>query len=93
MTYKKKFQLSLFFSFFFCRTIFVIIFGLVKPIMAGVSGTGDVQPHRSHRSRQSGPSAKKKSKSDKRKRDISDEKKHNPKVHFSCFISAPFSRI
>ncbi|CBI17233.3 unnamed protein product, partial [Vitis vinifera] len=57
--------------------------------MAGVSGTGDVQPHRSHRSRQSGPSAKKKSKSDKRKRDISDEKKHNPKAFaFSSSVKA-----
>lgn len=57
--------------------------------MAGVSGTGDVQPHRSHRSRQSGPSAKKKSKSDKRNRDISDEKKHNPKAFgFSSSVKA-----
>ena len=53
--------------------------------MAGVSGNGDVQPHRSHRSRQAGPSAKKKSNSDKRKRDISEEKKHNPKVYFHAF--------
>lgn len=49
--------------------------------MAGDAGNGDVQPHKSHRSRQSGPSAKKKSKSDKKKRDISEEKKRNPKVY------------
>ncbi|OVA17009.1 Elongation factor [Macleaya cordata] len=38
------------------------------------------QSHKSHRSRQAGPSAKKKEKSDKKKRDISQEKTHNPKA-------------
>ncbi|XP_019265838.1 PREDICTED: ribosome biogenesis protein BMS1 homolog isoform X2 [Nicotiana attenuata] len=40
------------------------------------------QSHKSHRSRQSGPTAKKKSKSDKKKKGASDEnqKQHNPKA-------------
>lgn len=40
------------------------------------------QSHKSHRSRQSGPTAKKKSKSDKKKKGVSDEnnKQHNPKA-------------
>lgn len=48
------------------------------------------QSHKSHRSRQSGPTAKKKSKSDKKKKGASDEnqKQHNPKVlpFFSIFL-------
>lgn len=38
------------------------------------------RPQKSHRSRQSGPSAKKKSDVDKKKRDITEEKKQNPKA-------------
>ncbi|KAL8227115.1 hypothetical protein R6Q57_016947 [Mikania cordata] len=38
------------------------------------------RPQKSHRSRQSGPSAKKKSNADKKKRDITEEKKQNPKA-------------
>ncbi|KAK9273456.1 hypothetical protein L1049_018266 [Liquidambar formosana] len=56
--------------------------------MAIVSGDQD-QSHKSHRSRQSGPSAKKKPKGDKKKRDLSDEKKHNPKAFaFSSSVKA-----
>ncbi|KAL6012118.1 Glycoside hydrolase 2 (Mannanase, beta-galactosidase) [Asimina triloba] len=47
--------------------------------MASASAGLD-QSHKSHRTRQSGPSARKKEKSDKKKRDISNEKKHNPKA-------------
>ncbi|KAI3719658.1 hypothetical protein L6452_20560 [Arctium lappa] len=38
------------------------------------------RPQKSHRSRQSGPSAKKKSDTDKKKRDLTEEKKQNPKA-------------
>ncbi|XP_042478256.1 ribosome biogenesis protein BMS1 homolog isoform X3 [Macadamia integrifolia] len=47
--------------------------------MAVVSGNQD-QLHKVHRSRQAGPSAKRKKKSDKKKGDGSEEKKHNPKA-------------
>ncbi|XP_059653431.1 uncharacterized protein LOC132300403 [Cornus florida] len=44
---------------------------------------------KSHRFRQSGPSANKKAKSDKKKRGVSDEKKHNPKAFaFSSTVKA-----
>lgn len=49
------------------------------------------QSHKSHRSRQSGPTAKKKSKSDKKKKGASDEnnKQHNPKAFaFSSTVKA-----
>ncbi|XP_058084646.1 uncharacterized protein LOC131232437 [Magnolia sinica] len=47
------------------------------------------QSHKSHRSRQAGPSAKKKEKADQKKRDISNEKKHNPKAFaFSSSVKA-----
>ncbi|KAA8527320.1 hypothetical protein F0562_034583 [Nyssa sinensis] len=47
--------------------------------MAIDSGSQE-QSHKSHRSRQSGPSVKKKAKSEKKKRDVSDGKQHNPKA-------------
>ncbi|KAJ4967649.1 hypothetical protein NE237_014350 [Protea cynaroides] len=47
--------------------------------MAVVSGNQD-QLHKVHRSRQAGPSAKKTKKSDKKKGNVSEEKKHNPKA-------------
>ncbi|XP_010242134.1 PREDICTED: ribosome biogenesis protein BMS1 homolog [Nelumbo nucifera] len=47
--------------------------------MAVISGSQE-KPHKSHRSRQSGASAKKKEKADKKKRDITEEKKQNPKA-------------
>ncbi|KAF8409106.1 hypothetical protein HHK36_005179 [Tetracentron sinense] len=59
--------------------------------MAAVSGNPD-QSHKSHRSRQAGPSAKKKGKSDKKKRDVSEEKKHNPKA-FAFNSSAKAKRL
>lgn len=46
---------------------------------------GHEQSHKSHRSRQSGPSAKKKGKNSK-KRDVSEEKKQNPKVGYLLLI-------
>lgn len=44
------------------------------------ASVGHEQSHKSHRSRQSGPTAKKKDKNSKKKRDISEGKKQNPKV-------------
>ncbi|KAM7500049.1 hypothetical protein LguiA_024463 [Lonicera macranthoides] len=56
--------------------------------MAIDSGSQE-RSHKSHRSRQSGPSAKKKEKSDKKKRDVSDDKKQNPKAFaFSSTVKA-----
>eukprot|EP00262_Sarcandra_glabra_P007420 TRINITY_DN2021_c0_g1_i3.p1 TRINITY_DN2021_c0_g1~~TRINITY_DN2021_c0_g1_i3.p1 ORF type:complete len:174 (+),score=37.83 TRINITY_DN2021_c0_g1_i3:358-879(+) len=50
------------------------------------------QSHKSHRSRQSGPSVKKKEKSDKKKREISEGKKQNPKA-FSFNSSVKAKRL
>ncbi|KAK9153091.1 hypothetical protein Sjap_000571 [Stephania japonica] len=47
--------------------------------MAITSGDQE-QPNRSHRKRKSGPSAEKKKQSSKRKRDVPEEKKQNPKA-------------
>ncbi|KAK9150616.1 hypothetical protein Syun_008925 [Stephania yunnanensis] len=47
--------------------------------MAIASGDQE-QPHRSHRTRKSGPSAEKKKQSSKRKRDVPEEKRQNPKA-------------
>ncbi|KAK9132178.1 hypothetical protein Scep_011706 [Stephania cephalantha] len=47
--------------------------------MAIASGDQE-QPHRSHRTRKSGPSAEKKKQSSKRKRDVPEEKRKNPKA-------------
>lgn len=44
------------------------------------------QSHKEHRSRQSGPSANKKAKAKKKKQDISDENKQNPKVCLVSFV-------
>ncbi|KAI3706601.1 hypothetical protein L6452_24461 [Arctium lappa] len=46
------------------------------------------RPQKSHRSRQSGPSAKKKSDTDKKKRDLTEEKKQNLKVGKSLLIKS-----
>ncbi|KAI3927600.1 hypothetical protein MKX01_026533, partial [Papaver californicum] len=45
-----------------------------------VPSSSQEQSHKSHRSRQAGPSAEKKDQTKKRKRDASQEKTHNPKA-------------
>lgn len=54
--------------------------------MAGASGDQG-QPHKPHRSRQSGPSVKKKSKD--KKKDLSEGQNRNPKV--DCFVIVYFA--
>lgn len=56
------------------------------------ASVGHEQSHKSHRSRQSGPTAKKKDKNSKKKRDISEGKKQNPKA-FSFSSSGKAKRL